>query len=98
MVDFDAEGRVRLLIENLTKAICAIVGALRFGRPPYRFIHQYLTVIEAGLLRSDAGNNPLQRREIPIGDVIQAAINSGLRVEAEILLMVLTWTLEHQKI
>jgi len=40
-------------------------------------------VIEAGLL-SDAGNNPLQRREIPIGDVIQAAINSGLRVEAEI--------------
>jgi len=43
------------------------------------FIHQYLTVIEAGLLRSDAGNNPLQRREIP-GDVIQAAINSGLRV------------------
>jgi len=36
MVDFDAEGRVRLLIENL---ICAIVGALRFGRPPLQSLY-----------------------------------------------------------
>ena len=86
MVDFDAEGRVRLLIEkpyqsDLRYSWCTAVWTPAFTE----FMHQYLAVIEAGLLRSDAGNNPLQRREIPIGDVIQAAINNGLRVEAEII-------------
>jgi len=52
MVDFDAEGRVRLLIEkpyqsDLRYSWCTAVWTPAFTE----FIHQYLTVIEAGLLR-----------------------------------------------
>jgi len=86
MVDLTPRA-VRLVVKP-TKAICAIVGALRFGHPVCLCIS---TAISYGRSRcwryrdrqvDDAGKNLVQQRELPIGDVIQAAINSGLRVEA----------------
>ena len=48
------------------------------------FMHEYLATIEADRWHSDAGNHPKKQRELPLGDVIQAAIDRGLRVEAEV--------------
>jgi len=79
---------VSAVVEKPNKAICAIVGALRFGLFT-EFIHQYLAAISYGRSRcwrhrdrqvaSDAGKNLVQQRELPIGDVIQAAIDNGLQ-------------------
>lgn len=83
MVDFDSLGRVRQIIEkpaqsNLRYSWCAAVWQPTFTQ----FMHQYLVAIEEK--RSHNNSVELQRREIPIGDVIQAAIDNGLRVEAEV--------------
>jgi len=85
MVDFDTDGRVRLIVEkpsnsNLRYSWCTAVWKPTFTE----FLHQYLTAIEAERSRDRAADHPLPRREIPIGDVIQAAIDNGLRVEAEV--------------
>ena len=83
MVDFDSLGRVRQIIEkpaqsNLRYSWCAAVWQPTFTQ----FMHQYLVAIEEK--RSHNNSVELQRQEIPIGDVIQAAIDNGLRVEAEV--------------
>lgn len=75
MVDFDTTGRVRLIVEkpansDLRYSWCAAVWKPAFTE----FLHQYLATI----------TTERQGREIPIGDVIQAAIDNGLRVEAEL--------------
>jgi glucose-1-phosphate thymidylyltransferase len=77
MVDFDADGRVRSIVEkpthsNLRYSWCAAVWKPTFTE----FMHQYLAVI--------ASDRSLPPREIPLGDTIQAAIDNGLRVEAEV--------------
>ncbi len=77
MVDFDQKGRVRLIVEkpeqsDLRYSWCAAVWTPTFTE----FMHQYLAAIEA--LRSP------HRREIPIGDMIGAAIDNGLLVSAEL--------------
>jgi len=85
MVDFDAEGRVRLVVEkpyqsNLRYSWCTAVWTPVFTE----FMHQYLAAIQANRLHSDFSKTLSQQREIPMGDVIQAAIENGLRVEAEV--------------
>ena len=75
MVDFDDQGRVRLLIEkpdqsDLRYSWCTAVWTPAFTE----FMHQYLAAIP----------HAEQQREIPIGNVIQAAIDNGLGVEAEV--------------
>ncbi len=84
MVDFDSGGRVRLLVEkpansDLRYSWCAAVWTPAFTE----FMHQYLAAIEADR-SSHVGSRSLPRREIPMGDVIQAAIDNGLQVEAEV--------------
>lgn len=78
MVDFDAEGRVRLVVEkpaqsNLRYSWCTAVWTPVFTE----FMHEYLAGIETG-------KNLVQQRELPIGDVVQTAIENNLRVEAEV--------------
>jgi glucose-1-phosphate thymidylyltransferase len=85
MVDFDTEGRVRLVLEkphqsNLRYSWCTAVWTPVFTE----FMHQYLAAIQADRLHSDFSKTLSQQREIPMGDVIQAAIENGLRVEAEV--------------
>ena len=75
MVDFDAEGHVRSIVEkpyqsDLRYSWCTAVWTPAFTE----FMHQYLA----------ATPDAERQREIPIGDVIQAAIDNGLRVEAEV--------------
>ncbi len=82
MVDFDAQGRVQLVIEKPAQTHLQYMWGIAIWTPAFtHFLHQYLTTIQA---TQDAENPLPQLRELPIGDVIQAAITRGLRVEAEV--------------
>lgn len=79
MVDFDAEGKVRLVVEkpkqsNLRYSWCVAVWTPVFTE----FLHQYLAAIN--------GKKLPQLRELPIGNIIQAAVENGLHVEAEVFM------------
>lgn len=85
MVDFDAEGRVRLVLEKPPQTnLCCVLGLAVWTPIFTHFMHEYLAAIEAERLQSDTGNNLLQQQELPMGDVFQAAIDNGLQVEAEV--------------
>lgn len=80
MVDFDGGGRVRLVIEKPRQSELRYMWAIAVWTPAFtQFMHEYL--LKA---RSRAGNDLQGKPELPIGDVIQAAIENGLRVEAEV--------------
>lgn len=77
MVDFDAEGRVHQVIEkpvqsNLNHSWCTAVWTPTFTE----FMHQYLITST----HEDTFKSP----ELPMGNVIQAAIENGLHVKAEV--------------
>ncbi|MBW4633049.1 MAG: dTDP-glucose pyrophosphorylase [Iphinoe sp. HA4291-MV1] len=77
MVDFDDEGRVRLIIEKPRHSDLRYMWGIAVWTPAFtQFLHEYLTTVKAN-------SNLSQLPEIPIGDVIQAAINKGFHVEAE---------------
>lgn len=85
MVDFDATGRVRLIIEKPLQSNLLYMWGIAVWTPAFtQFMHEYLIAIKAGSVRSSAGSHLEQKLELPIGDVIQAAISNGLRVEAEV--------------
>jgi glucose-1-phosphate thymidylyltransferase len=70
MVDFDETGRVRHIIEKPQQSELKYMWAIALWTPRFsQFMHDYL-----------ATHIPVQ--ELPIGDVIQASIAAGLRVEA----------------
>lgn len=79
MVDFDANGRVSLIIEKPQQTHLQWMWATALWTPRFtQFLHDYLIQ-----LRTQQNSVPRQsQRELPIGDVIQAAIAAGLRVEA----------------
>jgi glucose-1-phosphate thymidylyltransferase len=78
MVDFDATGRVRLIIEKPLQSDLLYMWGIAVWTPAFtQFMHEYLIAIEAS-------RHLQQKLELPIGDVIQAAISNGLRVEAEV--------------
>lgn len=79
MVDFDATGRVRLVIEKPRQSDLRYMWCIAVWAPTFtQFMHEYLKV------RSNAVSHLPQQPELPIGDVIQAAIDNGLQVEAEV--------------
>lgn len=74
MVNFDADGRVRQIIEKPKQSSLRYMWAIAVWAPRFtQFMHEFL----ANRVISTASP------ELPIGDVIQAAIAAGLRVEAE---------------
>jgi len=77
MVDFDDTGRVRLIIEKPQQSNLQYMWGIAVWKPTFtEFLHQYLITLKAK-------SNLSQLPEIPIGDVIQAAIQQGFHVEAE---------------
>jgi glucose-1-phosphate thymidylyltransferase len=71
MVDFDDSGKVRQIIEKPQNCELKYMWAIALWTPRFtQFMHDYLA------------NFPNPAQEIPIGDVIQASIQSGLQVEA----------------
>ncbi len=85
MVDFDSQGQVRLVIEKPPQTDLQFMWGIAVWTPTFtHFMHQYLAMIEAKRVRNGVENLLPPLRELPIGDVIQAAISSGLQVEAEV--------------
>lgn len=71
MVQFDAEGRVQRIIEKPPQTDLKYMWAIAVWSPRFtEFLHKFVI----GLI---------PKTEVPIGDVIQAGIEAGLRVEAE---------------
>jgi glucose-1-phosphate thymidylyltransferase len=71
MVDFDESGQVYQIVEKPQDSTLKYMWAIALWSPRFtQFLHTYLT---------DRPHPPL---EIPIGDVIQASIDSGFQVEA----------------
>ncbi|HEY9631659.1 MAG TPA: sugar phosphate nucleotidyltransferase [Coleofasciculaceae cyanobacterium] len=71
VVDFDAAGQVRQIIEKPQETHLRYMWAIAVWTPAFtEFLHYYLKA-------------SVPDRELPIGDVIQAGIAAGLRVEAE---------------
>nr|WP_290226705.1 sugar phosphate nucleotidyltransferase [Trichocoleus desertorum] len=83
MVDFDATGRVHLIIEKPSQTELKYMWAIAVWNPTFtQFLHEHLIAIEAAQTSTPERSRP--SRELAIGDVIQAGISAGLRVEAEI--------------
>lgn len=91
MVDFDAIGRVHLIVEKPLQTSLRYMWGLAVWTPVFtHFMHQYLAakLQPANVIAADrlySGHNPIQlQQDLPIGDVLQAAIDSGLQIEAEV--------------
>jgi glucose-1-phosphate thymidylyltransferase len=77
MVDCDAEGKVLSIVEKPLQSNLRYMWAIAVWSPVFtEFLHEYV-----GKLKTQSNLSQLQ--EVPIGDVIQAAIDVGLCVEAE---------------
>jgi len=77
MVDFDDKGKVRSIIEKPPQSDLRFMWGIAVWKPEFtEFLHEYLIDIKEDI---NLPNLP----EIPIGNVIQAAISKGLQVEAE---------------
>ncbi len=85
MVNFDTEGRVHLIKEKPKQTDLRYMWGVAVWTPVFTsFLHEYLVTIEANRQQNQAGNYPSKEQELVIGDVIQAAINRGLQVQAEV--------------
>jgi glucose-1-phosphate thymidylyltransferase len=79
MVDFDQQGVVRQIIEKPQQTELRYMWAIALWTPAFtEFMHQSL------MLSLESANSPIPSKELPIGDVIQAAIDRGMHVEAEL--------------
>lgn len=78
MVDFNQTLRVHLVIEKPVESTLKYMWAIAVWTPKFtEFLHEYLDKLKSS-------SDLLQLPELPIGNVIQAAITQGLRVEAEV--------------
>lgn len=78
MVDFDDSFRVNLVIEKPPQSNLRYMWGIAVWTPTFtKFLHEHISSLKA---RSDLSQLP----ELPIGNVIQAAIQKGMHVEAEI--------------
>lgn len=85
MVDYDDTGLVRVIIEKPPQTDLRYMWAIAVWTPAFtQFLHEYLIEIEANKVRNAAESHLLKPPELPIGDVIQASIYKGFRVEAEV--------------
>ncbi|HEY9750568.1 MAG TPA: sugar phosphate nucleotidyltransferase [Allocoleopsis sp.] len=83
MVDFDSSGRVHLIIEKPSQTDLQYMWAIAVWTPTFtQFLHEHLIAIEAAKTQHPVPEKP--SGELAIGDVIQAGITAGLRVEAEV--------------
>lgn len=83
MVDFDSSGRVHLIIEKPSQTDLQYMWAIAVWTPTFtQFLHEHLIAVEAA--KTQHPTPETSSRELAIGDVIQAGITAGLRVEAEV--------------
>jgi glucose-1-phosphate thymidylyltransferase len=80
MVDMDAQGRVHQVLEKPAQSDLRHSWYIAVWTPVFTtFMHQHLIAIQAADRASRS-----QSRELPLGDVIHAAVEHGLQVEAHL--------------
>jgi glucose-1-phosphate thymidylyltransferase len=89
VVEFDQTGRVLGIYEKSAYTHLPYMWAIAAWQPSFTdFLHEFVTQHQRDLI-GDQVPQTLKamppHTEIPIGDVIQAALQAGLRVEAEVL-------------
>jgi glucose-1-phosphate thymidylyltransferase len=87
VVDLDDQGLVRGLHEKSDLTHLPFMWAIAVWKPEFtEFLHEFIQAELSDIRREEDENEALYlppHREMPIGDVINAAILSGMRVEAE---------------
>lgn len=88
VVDWDASGRVSQIIEKSPHTTLRHMWAIAVWQPTFtHFLHNFIQARQQEWIGDQVpqlmSTIPSQT-EIPIGDVVQAAIHAGLRVEAEV--------------
>jgi glucose-1-phosphate thymidylyltransferase len=86
VVDFDASGQVQGIYEKSNFTHLRYMWAIAAWRPSFtEFLHQFVTDRQYQLIGNQAPQNLKEMppyTEVPIGDVIQASIQAGLKVAA----------------
>jgi glucose-1-phosphate thymidylyltransferase len=87
LVDFDERGRVLGIHEKSDITGLRFMWAIAAWRPIFsRFLHEFVERTLPRIQRDSASGSlcPAHHPEYPIGDIIHAAIQTGLVVEAEV--------------
>lgn len=85
MVDIEANGKIRQIVIKPSQTHLRYNWAIAIWTPVFtRFMHEYLDTILKANRPENAENNELKRKELCIGEVIQAAIINNLFVEGVI--------------
>jgi glucose-1-phosphate thymidylyltransferase len=83
MVELDDDGRVRQIVIKPSQTNLRYTWIIAVWTPIFtRFMHRHLAAVQDSDKRSDAVVSVPPQREWFVGDVIQAAVHGGLRVEA----------------
>ncbi len=85
MVDVDDRGHVRQLVIKPTQSRLPFTWGCAVWTPVFtQFMHEYLSALrKPGEMSTPKGQS--DRKELFVGDVFQAAIDSGLRIEGKVL-------------
>ena len=82
MVDLHGNGQVRRIVIKPLQTDLRYTWIIAVWTPAFtHFLHEYLAAAQIKSPQDDTGNGPPKRRELFVGDVIQAAIDAGLQVE-----------------
>lgn len=82
MVDLGDDGKIRRIVIKPAQTHLRHTWFIAVWTPAFTyFMHEYLAATLAGNQRDSAATNPLARRELFVGDIIQAAILNDLQVE-----------------
>lgn len=82
MVDFAPDGTVNSIIEKPQSTTLRFMWGIALWTPAFtEFLHQHIQHLEQQFSQPHQHNLAI-RQEVPIGDIIQAAIVAGMQVEA----------------
>jgi glucose-1-phosphate thymidylyltransferase len=82
MVVLDGNGQVRRIVIKPLQTDLRYTWIIAVWTPAFtHFLHEYLAAAQLESPQDDIGNGLPKKRELFVGDVIQAAIEAGLQVE-----------------
>jgi glucose-1-phosphate thymidylyltransferase len=83
MVDLDDDGRVRRIVIKPPQTHLRYAWCIAVWTPVFtHFMHEYLAAAQRVAEGDGGGHHGPERRELFVGDVIQAALQDGLPVDA----------------
>lgn len=83
MVDFDPDGRVRAVVIKPRQTQSLYTWTIAAWTPVLtEFMHEYVHITRAECDEGNPDSDVPRQRELSLGNVMQAAIGSGLRVDA----------------